>query len=324
LRRTHLITGVTGQDGVLLSRLLVGQGDRVVGTTTEGALESAGEPAPDLGQVELVELDVRDTDSFGRLVDRVSPDVVHNLAAQSSVGASWEDAETTREINATAVRDMLQLLGRLSDPPAFVQASSSEIYGATKGPDGFVDEDLPLTPLSPYAEAKADAQLAVGEARRQGLAATNLILFGHTSRLQDPQFVLPTVTRQAAEVALGRREAVTLRNPLVRRDWGSAEDFVRAFALAAEAPPGDYIVATGRLHELSEIAQWALAAVGAQGAVGATEEAPRERDFDGAKGDVTRAAQALGWTPQISLRTEIERMAQADVRRLGEQPGPGA
>jgi GDPmannose 4,6-dehydratase len=289
----HLVTGAGGQDGRLLVDLLRRQGGEVVALS-------------------LADLDVTDTAAFRRLVARHRPDVVHNLAALSSVGRSWAEPETTDAVNHRAVVGMLEVLAELPGT-RFVHASSSEIFGPVAA--GTADEDTPLAPASPYGEAKAAAHLAVAAARSAGVAATNLILFGHTGPGHDPGFVIPTICRQAAEVARGGRDHLELRDPTVARDWGSAADFVRAFALAADAPAGDYVVATGELHRLGDIARWALDAAGVDAEV---RRAPGDRphDFGGVRGDNRRAARVLGWQPRTSLRAEVEAMVVAALEEL--------
>jgi len=317
VNRTHLITGVAGQDGVLLARLLRSRGDHVVGTVLPGR----GQPplAPYLDGVDLVPLDIRDRDGFASLVERVRPHAVHNLAAVSSVGDSWAEPELTEAVNHTAVCDMLDVLRdvreRTGQAPCFIQASSAEIFGpAESGP---VDEDTELAPANPYGEAKAGAHLAVARARSEGMAATNLVLFGHTSPLHDPRFVLRSITHQAAEVALGRRPEVTLRDPSTRRDWGAAADFVRAFAAAVDGTPDDYVIATGELHALTEMTGWALAALGLSVTPpGNSGEPPRQTDVSGVTSCAVRATEVLGWQPKIPLAEVIAGMARVDLRRL--------
>ncbi len=219
----HLVTGAGGQDGILLARLLSSAGHRVVATTLSGERDLLSE----LPGVEVVALDVRDTDAYEKLIWEHRPDVVHHLAALSSVGASWDDPAGTREVNQTAVEAVLSRLD--ASGPRFVFASSSEVFGQVAS--GVASPATPLAPVNPYGEAKAAAHRAVVAARGAGVAATNLILFGHTSALHDDRFVLPTIVRQAVEVARGDRDVLELRDPTIARDWGSAHDFVRAFAL---------------------------------------------------------------------------------------------
>ena len=310
---THLITAVTSQDGIWLARLLTSLGHTVVGTV----LPEGNERLVYLDGVQAEPLDIRDTAAFAALVDDIRPDVVHNLAALTSVADSWAGPDEVREVNEHAVERMLEvLLGLPWSAPAFVQASSGEIFGAVDARTR-ADESTPLRPVSPYGEAKAAAHLAVVQARRSGLRATNLILFGHTSPLQSTRFALPLIAHQAAAVGLGRREAVVLRDPTACRDWGSAGDFVRAFVAAAQAPPGDFVVATGTLHSLGEIGSWALAAAGAPDAeVRSSGASPRPHDVGREHPDIERTGRALGWAPEVSLRHELERMVRVAQRRL--------
>jgi GDPmannose 4,6-dehydratase len=311
--RTHLVTGVTGQDGVLLARHLLRKGDHVVGTVRPGRDRSVW---CYLDGVEIVEHDVRDHDGFAALLGEHQPVAVHNLAAKSSVRASWDDPETARAVNEITVTGMLAALAALGpDAPVFVQASSSEIFGRVS-PDRAVDESTPLAPVSPYAEAKAAAHDAVIAAREAGIRATNLVLFGHTSPVHAASFVLPRIARAAAEVALGRRQQVELHDPTVRRDWGSAADYVEAFALAVDAPPGDFVLGTGEVHDLREVVDWALNAAGVPGTRLVATGATRQQDFGGIAANAAHAGDVLGWRPRTSLRQVIERMVVVDLARL--------
>ena len=310
---THLVSGAAGQDGILLTRRLLAAGHRVVACVAPGAAPSAL-----LDGAEVVEHDVRDTDAFATLLTRTGADVVHNLAALSSVAACWEDPAASQEINQDAVLGMLDVLRGHDRAVTFVQASSADIVGAGDGPGSTVTEDTPLAPVSPYAEHKAAAHRAVRTARADGHRATNLILFGHTSVLHAPRFVLPRITTQVAQLARAGGDTVWLQAPGVRRDWGAAGDFVRAFALAASATPGDFVIGTGDLLDLREIAGWALARAGVEARVARPEDAPeRPHDFDGLRADASRAAGVLGWRPAITLRAEIERMVDIELRRAG-------
>ncbi|GAA4109600.1 GDP-mannose 4,6-dehydratase [Nocardioides fonticola] len=322
---THLVTGVAGQDGVHLARLLHAAGHRVVGTVSDA---SEPETLVYLEGIELAAHDVRDSRGFARLLERVRPDVVHNLAALSSVGASWEAEELTLAVNRDAVVAMLAVLRehaeRHGSAPRFLQASSSEIFGPAT-PGAVLDEDSPLAPVSPYGRAKAAAHEAVVAARASGLDAANLVLFGHTGPLHAAHFALPTTCRQAVEVAAGRRERLELRDPSVERDWGGAADFMAAWAQVALSPDPaqDVVVATGQLHRLGEVATWALAAAGAPadprliGDLAGPEQVPaRPHDVTGVRGDASRLAARYAWTPSRQLRAVIETMVAVEEQRL--------
>jgi len=311
--RTHLVTGVAGQDGVLLARRLADRGERVVGTILPGSTPAT---VVYLDGVELVEHDVRDEDGFARLVASYRPDAVHNLAAVSSVRLSWEQPELTGAINHEAVSGMLDVLRRSAPETVFVQASTSDIFGPVGG-STTVDESTPLAPVSPYGEAKAAAHRAVAEARGHGLAATNLVLFGHTSPLHAAQFVIPRIVRSAAEVAAGTRTSVSLQNPYIRRDWGAAVDVVAAFDAASTGPAGDYVIGTGVLHELTELVTWAVTAAGCpETPLEVDDDEVRPNDFGDLCADPARAGAALGWRSRTPLRQVIERMVAVERLRL--------
>ncbi len=310
---THLITGVEGQDGVLLARHLLTLGHRVIGTShnpehsPEGRAETpVGAPLPPA--VEVHRLDITDQAAFLALLDRHRPDAVHNLAGQSSVSQSWHDPELSRQVNEHAVVGLLEVM---TAHPAtrFIQASSAEIFGDAPGPAA--DESTPMAPNSPYAEAKAAAHRAVQTARESGLLTSNMVLFGHTSELQSTRFALAGMCLQAAEVGRGDRTQVQVQDPAVRRDWGSARDHVRAFALAAEAEPGDFVIGTGSLTRLGDVIAWALQAAGVPEAPVRVLGSDRPRDHDGLVADSTRARSTLSWSPEVALRSEIERMVRA-------------
>lgn len=307
--RTHLVTGAAGQDGALLCRLLTARGETVVATG-----RSHERPAAVPAGARWHPLDVTDTSAVAALVAETRPDVIHNLAAHSSVAASWSAPEAVDRVNHRAVVGILEVLSGTRRPVRLVQASTAEIFGPVAG--GVADERTPLDPRSPYATSKAAAHRAVGAARDSGLPASNLILFGHTGPTQPRSFVIPSICQQAVDAAQGKRAHIELRNPATRRDWGSARDAVRAFVLAVDGPADDYVVATGMLHELSEIAGWAAAAAGVRASV---HRVPGDRpaDFGEVRGSAVRAADVLGWRPRITLREEVGAMVQAFAAEAG-------
>ncbi|MGN6782426.1 MAG: GDP-mannose 4,6-dehydratase [Marmoricola sp.] len=302
----HLVTGASGQDGRLLVALLASHGHEVIACGIDPVALPAG--------VQWLPLDVTDEAAVRRTLGEVRPDVVHHLAAVSSVAASWADPALTDAVNR---RGGLAVLNAARDVGArFVFASSSEILGAVSG--GVADESTPLDPRNPYAEAKAAVHLAVQHARREGAAATNLILFGHTGPLQPSSFVIPSVCRQAVEGRRGRRDAIELHDPMVARDWGAATDVVQAFPAAAAGPAGDYVIATGHLHTLAEIAEWALQSTGVPHVVLRRAGERRRADVAGVVGSPRRAAAQLGWQPRTPLRDVVEQIVRtAAVDDLG-------
>lgn len=317
---TALITGVGGQDGVLLARHLLGLGYRVVGTSRP----SSTQPGSNLrlgvylDGVTIAALDPGDRAGFAALIEQHRPDEVYNLAAQSSVARGWDDPQATQATNAGSVEHMLATLASVAEPPRFFQASSSEIFGTT--PPNPQNEQAPLHPDNPYAESKARAHAAVAAARDDGLFACSGILYNHESPVRDPHFVVRKITRAAAEIAAGQRDVVELGNLDVSRDWGAATDYVVAMhAALTHDEPGDYVIATGESHTLRELVEAAFASAGVADGWSHVRQDPellRRSDPPGRVGDITRARDVLGWQPTTSFADLVASMVDVDRRRV--------
>lgn len=302
--RTALVTGVTGQDGVHLARLLHGEGMRVVGTHQPQS-PAATTMQPYLQGIDLVGLDLRDHAGFAALVDDIDPDEVYNLAGMSSMGDGWADPDLAMALNGEAPAAMLTALA--ARPGArFLQAASSEQYGAAQD--------------SPYARGKQRAHEAVLQARAEGRFAVAAVLHIHESPLRRPRFVVRKIARSAAEIALGRRESLTLGAVEVRRDWGAAVDYVRAMrAMVAADEPADFEVASGVVHGLRDVVELAFAAVGIDDPWPLIDTDPalvRPADAAVLVGDPEPLRRALGWEPRHSLAEVVAAMVAADVLRL--------
>lgn len=317
---TALVTGVGGQDGVLLSRLLAGQGHAVIGTVQPGAEVTL---APYLRGVEVVEHDVRDTAGFARLLTARRPDRIYNLAAMSSVGQSEDNAEESADVNGEAVVRMLEAVvahrDRTGHAPRFFQASSAEVFDPALG--GALGEATPTAPRSAYGRAKLRAQLATVEARESGgLHAGVGILFNHEGPLRGPQFVTRKITRAVAEIAEGRRETLTLGALDASRDWSSADDVVAGIAAAVDhAEPRDYVFASGRAETVRTVVRLAFEAAGicdglSRVRTDAAFVRPDERPVR--CGDTSRARDVLGWQATTPLAAVIAQMVRVDRERL--------
>lgn len=309
-RPTALITGVTGQDGIYLARLLRGRGVRVVGAAP-GEASPADVCAAYLDDVELVALDICDAVQVRELVDRVRPDEVYNLAAVSSVARSWDEPELTVAVNETAVGTLLDALVALRDrtghQPRFFQASSAEVTGSAAH--------------SPYARAKAGAEELVRAAREtDGLHACSARLYNHESPLRSTAFVTGKITRGVAEIAAGRSDSLRLGNLDVSRDWGFAGDYVDAMTrmLAAEEPR-DLAIGTGTAHRLADLLTLAFAAVGIDDPapyVVTDPELVRPADSAVLVADPEPAAAALGWRATTGFDELVRHMVMVDQERI--------
>lgn len=305
--RVALVTGATGQDGVYLCRLLRAQGLRVVGTVLPGSDSGL---RVYLDGVELVDLDLRDADAVRRVIARVRPDELYNLAGFTSVGASWQQPDLARAVNADAVATML---GALLDLRAdgvdthFFQASSAEVFGPASS--------------SPYAQAKAVAhELTVTHREEHGLYAVCGVLSNHESPLRGRAFVPRKITRAAAEIARGRADHVTLGNLAVSRDWGCAHDYVTAMPLMLRREtPADFALGTGVAHSLEDLVRTAFAAAGLEDAMSYVRTDPalfRPVDADVIVADPRRATEELGWTASVTFAETIAEMVAVDLLRV--------
>jgi GDPmannose 4,6-dehydratase len=334
--KTALITGIAGQDGIYLARFLHAKGYRVVGSSAPGSV-SLARLGTYLSGVEVVNADLRDGLAMQELIMRTKPDEIYNLAANSSVGASWQHPAEVAEVNGMAVLRILEILLRFRDEfavaPRFYQASSSEIFGlAAQQPQ---DEGTPHYPRSPYGVSKSFAHhLIVNYRESYGLFACNGILFNHESPLRATRFVTRKITRAVAEIHVGIREEFSLGNLDVRRDWGFARDYVEAMWLMLQQPePEDYVIATGVVSSIRDFVEAAFACVNiANPWDHVRHDNPalrRPADVPQTWGNPALAYERLGWSPNhLVQRTDraYDRdrpAAPAHRRRRGARPTLG-
>jgi GDPmannose 4,6-dehydratase len=321
---TALITGIVGQDGAYLSKLLRDKGYRVVGMVQPGSA-MRDDLAPYLHDVELVAGDMCDAASLEAVVTGCQPDEIYNLAGISSVALSWRQPELTADVNGTGVLRLLHILTKQADrtgrSPRLLQASSSEMFGAaTTTPQ---DENTPLRPLSPYAVSKALAHEAVATYRAgHGLFACATILFNHESPLRPTAFVTRKISSTVAAVSRGLADELVLGNLEARRDWGRAPDYVQAMWLALQAEdPRDYVVATGETHSLREWVETAFRIVGINDWEPLVRSDPsllRPTEPGALVGDATLAHSLLGWCPTATFQELVTWMVRHDVDLLGQ------
>jgi GDPmannose 4,6-dehydratase len=315
------ITGVTGQDGAYLSQLLLTKGYHVYGLTRQPlSPDFVSERLRWLGiaaDIELVAGNLTDLSSLTRLLRKIQPDEVYNLAAQSLVNSSWDQPLVTGSVTGLGATTVLEAI-RLECPQArFYQASSSEMFGLVQEP--VQNEKTPFYARSPYAAAKIYAHwITVNYREALGLHASAGILFNHESPLRGLEFVSRKVTDSVARIKLGLADRVALGNLEVKRDWGHARDYVRAMWLMLQQDvPEDYVVATGRTTSLREFCDIAFGALGlrADDHITVARELFRPTDVSMVCGDASKANARLGWSPTVSLEAMISEMLEADLSR---------
>jgi GDPmannose 4,6-dehydratase len=348
-RKTALITGVTGQDGAYLARLLLAKGYDVHGLRRRSSSFNTGriddiylDPhAPD-ARLTLHYGDLTDASNLIRIVQETRPDEIYHLAAQSHVAVSFETPEYTANSDALGTLRLLEAIRilRLEKTTRFYQASTSELYGLVQ--EMPQRETTPFYPRSPYAVAKLYAYwIVVNYREAYGLHASNGILFNHESPMRGETFVTRKITRAAAAIALGKQDKLYLGNLDARRDWGHAKEYVRGMWLMLQQDePDDYVLATGETTEVRAFTRWAFEDVGLplefrgegldeKGYCQASgrclvEVDPRyfrPTEVEVLVGDPGKARQRLGWRHETSVRELCREMVEADMIVMGKSAG---
>lgn len=340
-KRTALVTGISGQDGAYLARLLLDKGYRVIGAHRRNAGSSPWR-LTELGirqDIELVLLDLAEYSNILRLLERTKPDEIYNLAAQSFVGASFDLPIYTGDVSGLAVARFLEATRTVAPGARFYQASTSEMFGKVQQiPQS---ETTPFYPRSPYGAAKLYAHwMTVNYREAYGTFACSGILFNHESPLRGLDFVTRKITTTLAERAQGRAGVLELGNLSAQRDWGFAGDYVEGmWRMLQHATPDDYVLATGSTHTVRDFVRWAAEGIGLALAFDGegTEEVGRDAktgavvvrvnpeyfrpaEVDLLVGDATKARTVLGWAPTMDVRQLAQVMVEADVRRAVRGP----
>ena len=321
--KTAMITGLTGMDGANLAAYLLELGYRVVGmerrisTPNHWRLEELGlNGNPNL----IIESgDLTDQGSLDRIVAKYQPDEVYNLAAQSFVGASWDQPVMTTDITGVGVLRLLEAVRNFCPTARFYQAGSSEMFGGARRIEQ-LSEDSDFQPRSPYGCAKVYGfNIAVNYRESFGMFVSNGILFNHEGPHRGIEFVTRKVTDAVARISEGVQDTLELLNLDSARDWGDSRDFVRGMHLMLQQDkPGDYVLATGVVKTLSELCETAFAKVGIENWRDYVTLSGNDRPADVKYlwGDATKAECELGWTCDIDFDTMITDMINADLERV--------
>jgi GDPmannose 4,6-dehydratase len=342
--KTALITGVTGQDGAYLARLLLAKGYNVHGLkrrassfNTQRVDHIYAEPQDVHARFHLHYGDLTDATNLIRIIQEVQPDEIYNLAAQSHVQVSFETPEYTGNSDALGVLRILEALRILNmlDRVRFYQASTSEMYGKVQAIPQ--DENTPFYPRSPYGVAKLYGHwITVNYREAYGVHASSGILFNHESPIRGETFVTRKITMAVAKIREGQQDKLFLGNLDAERDWGFAGDYVEGMWLMLQQDkPDDYVLATGEKHTVREFCQLAFSRVGMEIEFRGSEE--NEVGIDSATGreviavdaryyrptevelllgDASKAQRVLGWKPRVSFNELVDMMVDADVNAV--------
>ncbi len=315
-----LITGITGQDGLYLSELLLSKGYEVFGLVrgqNNPKIELVQRLVP---QVTLLTGDLQDMSSLLRALSAAQPDEVYNLGAISFVAYSWENAQLTSDVTGKGVLNMLEAVRlHAGDDPGrvrFYQASSSEMFGKVQ--EVPQRESTLLWPRSPYGVAKVFGHyMTINYRESYGMHASSGILFNHESPRRGPEFVTRKVTQAVARISLGLQDSLSLGNLDAQRDWGFAGDYVEAMWLMLQQEEADdYVVATGETHSIRELLDLAFAQVGIADWAPYVTQDPRfmrPAEVDLLIGDPAKAHDRLGWKPRVGFPELVRMMVENDL-----------
>jgi GDPmannose 4,6-dehydratase len=335
-----LITGITGQDGAYLAELLLKKGYEVHGVKRRTSLFNTDridhlfqDPHDQNVRLVLHHGDMTDSSSLSHIIQKIQPDEIYNLAAQSHVAVSFEEPEYTANsdaLGALRILEAIRILG-LSEKTRFYQASTSELYGLVQ--ETPQKETTPFYPRSPYAVAKLYAYwITVNYRESYGIYACNGILFNHESPIRGETFVTRKITRALARIKLGLQERLYLGNLDALRDWGHAKDYVEMqWLMLQQDAPEDYVIATGVQYsvrdfvnaaaiELGITIDWRGSGVEEKGytpdgrcIVAVDPRYFRPAEVETLLGDATKARTKLGWSPQTDFAELVREMAAADL-----------
>ncbi len=332
--RKALITGITGQDGSYLAEFLIGKGYEVYGFMRRTSTDPFAriEHLYETGKLNLIYGNLRDLPTIKNALEKVVPDEVYNLAAQSHVGVSFVCPDETFDINDKGVGRMLSETFRVNPKARFYQASTSEMFGSTNPPQS---EISPFQPVSPYAEAKLNGHNRVLEYRKKGFYAVSGFLFNHESPRRGKHFVTRKVTHSFVKLKLGLQDAVRLGNLEAKRDWGFAGDYVEAMWLMLQQEvPDDYVIATGESYSVREFVEavgnelgmkitWQGKGLDEKGVdengkviVKIDERYFRPHDVDSLQGDSTKARSKLAWQPKVTFKDLVKMMVASDMKLI--------
>ena len=309
-----LITGAAGQDGILLARKLLKTETDVVGICRKKQAKNLRHAVPGLS---IYTADLTDFEQVHKILDKAKPTTIFNLAGYSSVNKSWMEPEIATRINSDLPVQILSWMVKKSPTTRIIQASSSEIFGATTQIPQ--TENTNIKPITPYGLSKSLAFEMMQIFRsKEGIHATNMILYNHESPLRREEFVTRRITKSVAQIKLGKLDTLHIGNIGMKRDWGWAPDYIDGMILASNKElADDYILATGILHSVKDIIETAFTYAGIgnfEKYIHADENMIRKIDPQNLLGNPTKAETRLGWKRTLEFKEIIETMVKYDLQ----------
>ena len=333
-----LITGIRGQDGAYLAKLLAEMGYEVYGADRRSG-DSSGWRLKELGiegDVKIIYMDLLELTNVMQVIEKVKPDEVYNLAAQSFVQTSFDQPLLTAEINALGVLRIIETIRTMKPDTRFYQASTSEMYGKVQ--EIPQRENTPFYPRSPYGAAKLFGHwITVNYRESYNIFACCGILFNHESPLRGLEFITRKVTHGIAQIRKGLQDKIVLGNLNSKRDWGYAPEYVEAmWLMLQQEKPDDYVVASGETHTVREFVELAFKHAGFEIVwegkditekgidkntkkilVEVSPEFFRPAEVDILLGNPSKAKEKLGWQPKTQFEELVRIMVEADMQRMG-------
>ncbi len=337
MSKVALITGIRGQDGAYLAKLLLEKGYEVYGADRRSG-EGGFWRLKELGiinDVKIVYMDLLELSNIWRTIERVKPDEIYNLAAQSFVAASFEQPILTSEINAIGTLRILEAIRTIKPDTKFYQASTSEMFGKAKTLP--LDENSYFYPRSPYAISKLFAHwITVNYREAYGIFACSGILFNHESPLRGQEFITRKVSLAVAKIKYGKQDKLVVGNLDAKRDWGYAPEYVYGMWLMMQKEkPDDYVLATGESHSVREFIEEAFKVAGfdivwegkgleekgldkktGKVLVEVSPEFYRPAEVEALVGNYEKAKRVLGWEPKTKFKDLVRLMVEEDIKRV--------
>jgi GDPmannose 4,6-dehydratase len=320
---TALITGITGQDGSYLADYLLSRGYQVIGMVRRTSTVTFERVQHIQDDITMVQGDLHDQSSLVDLMEQYRPDEVYNLAAQSFVPTSWNQPVLTGEVTALGVTRILEAIRQASPKTRFYQASSSEMFGKVR--ETPQRETTPFYPRSPYGVAKVYGHwITVNYRESYNIYAVSGILFNHESPRRGLEFVTRKITYAAARIKMGMAKELRLGNLEARRDWGYAGDYVEGMWMMLQpGQPDDYVLGTGETHSVREFCEAAFSHVGLDYRDYVVQDPRfyRPAEVDLLVADPSHARQRLGWQPRVGFAELVQKMVDADLKRVAVEMG---